>query len=472
MSAAVRIRQRHNGARGATLTLADQVVSSASNFVLGVLIARAGGADALGAFGIAFLVWLAVVGVNRAFVTEPMMIEGSTEDSQAELGEGLSATLILAVVIAVTLALVAGALFLLGVRAVALLALAPWLPSLLAQDYFRMMAFRLQRPLQALISDIVFAVTQAIATVGLYVLDERSVVTFLAVWGIGASAGAVAGLVMCGTRMIICHGGVAYIQKMWGGSRWLLAESSTAFVAGQGYMLLLPILVGTATFGIYRAGASLIGPVVVLFLAGGSVGLPGCVRRLRYDGIPGLASYTPRLTAVMVALTVAYCGTLALLAVPVLRFTYGASFTDAAVIAQLLAIRYVIAAMGFGYGVALKAAKQLRTLWLIRAISATVSVTALIVLVNFFGLIGAGWAAIVSSGASTAAICIAYNRMRNRHPPILQPFANLPPPTHSRVLHFDDPTGESNIPPQQKEDHGDIRRKYFKGRPPHSREQR
>lgn len=401
------------GGRGAALTLADQLVSSASNFALGVLIARAGGADALGAFGVAFLVWLAVVGVNRALVTEPMTVGGSTEDADAELGEGLMASLVLGLAVAVVLATVAGALLLVKVNAVAVLALTPWLPSLLVQDYCRSMAFRLQRPDRALISDVVFAAAQAATTVGLFLLDVSSVSAFLASWGIGASVGALAGLGISGVRLS-GRSGVAHLRNLWPRSRWFLAEFGTAFPASQGYLLLLPVLLGMAQFGVYRAGASLIGPVVVIFLAGGNVGLPECVRRFRHNGMPGLAAYTPRLTAAVVALTVVYCGAVAVLVVPLLQLTYGGSFTNAAVITRLVAITYAIAAIGFGCGVALKAADQMRHLWLIRAVSATVSITAVIALVGSFGLVGAGWASIVSSAAYTAGVVIAYRRMCRR----------------------------------------------------------
>lgn len=414
MSVVMTIRQRHSGGRGAALTLADQLVSSASNFALGVLIARAGGADALGMFGIAFLVWLAVLGANRALVAEPMTVTGSTEDSDAQLGEGLSATLVLGVVVAAALALVTGALLLLGIPAGALLALAPWLPSLLAQEYFRLMAFRLQRPLQALINDLVFAATQAAAIVALYVFDERSVAAFLATWGMGATLGAAVGFAMCIMQVNACRGGVAHLRRLWPRSRWFLAESGTSFVGGQGYQLLLPILLSTAEFGLYRAGASLMGPIIVLFKASTGVGLPESVRRLRRDGIPGLACYTPRFTAVVVLLTVAYCGTLALLAVPVLRLTYGAPFTDAAVITSLVAITYVITACHLGYSVALKAAQQLKLLWSLRALSATVAIVAMVVLVNTFGLVGAGWASIVAASTYVVGVLIVYRRMCRR----------------------------------------------------------
>jgi O-antigen/teichoic acid export membrane protein len=400
-----------NGGRRAVLTLTDQIVSSASNFVVGVLIARAGGADALGAFGIAFLVWLVVLGANRALVTEPMTVGGAMDSDNAELREGLLATLILGVGGAGLLAVAGSVMGLAGFNPVAALALAPWIPSLLVQDYCRSMAFRLRCPGRALISDVVFAVVQGTATLGLFVFHVGSVSAFLASWGIGATAGAIVGLGQAHIR-VTGRGGIPHLHALWPRSRWFLAEFGTAFSASQGYLLVLPVLLGTAAFGVYRAGASLIGPVVVIFIAGGNVGLAESVRRLRLDGIPGLAAYTLRLTATVVALTALYCGIVAIWAVPILRLTYGDNFTDAAVITRLVAADYLITAVGFGCGVALKAAGQMRHLWAMRAASAAVSITGVIVLANLFGLTGAGLAAVATGAAFTVGITVAYQRLR------------------------------------------------------------
>lgn len=408
----VRPRRIRDG-RGAVLTLADQLVSSASNFIVGVLIARAGGADALGAFGIAFLLWLVVLGINRALVTEPMIVGGSMDSSNAELREGLLASLMLGVGGAGLLAVAGIIMGLAGLNPVAALALAPWIPSLLVQDYCRSMAFRLQRPSRALVSDVVFAVVQGTATLGLFMLHVGSVSAFLASWGIGASAGALVGLGQAHIR-VTGRGGIAHLRALWPRSRWFLAEFGTAFPSSQGYLLLLPVLLGTAEFGMFRAGASLIGPVVVIFLAGGNAGLPECVRRLRQDGMPGLAAYTPWLTAAVVALTALYCGIVAFLAVPLLRLTYGENFTGAAIITQLVAAYYIIVAIGFGFGVALKAAGQMRQLWAMRAVSAVVSITGLIVLANLFGLTGAGLAAVAPGAVHTVGVTVAYRRLRKR----------------------------------------------------------
>ena len=403
------------GASGAALTLADQFVSSASNFLLGVLVARAGGADALGAFGIAFLVWLAVVGVNRALVTEPMTVIGGTQISRAELREGLQASVVLGLGGAAVLAVACGPVELAGVSAVGVLAMAPWLPSLLAHDYCRAAAFRLQRPDRALLSDLTFAVVQTALTVGLFMLDVRNVAAFLAAWGFGATAGAAVGMGLARIRLG-ARGGVAHLRALWPRSRWFLAEFGTAFPADQGYLLLLPVLLGTAQFGQYRAGASLIGPVVVVFLAFGNVGLPECVRRLRQDGMRGLADYTPRLTGAVLAVTVLYCGGVAVFAEPILRLTYGEEFAGAAVVTHLVACQYVLIAIGFGCGVAMKAADQMRQLWAMRAFSAAVSITCVIVLASWLELTGAGLASVVAGGAYTVGVAIGYQRMCRRPP--------------------------------------------------------
>ncbi len=401
------------GGRRAALTLAGQLVSSASNFLLGVLIARAGGTEALGTFGVAFLIWLAVLGVNRALVTEPMTVTGSTDSRRAQLPEGLLASLVLGVAVAAVLGTVGIGLQQSGVPAEALLALAPCIPSLLAYDYCRSTSFRLQRPDRALLSDIGLALVMGAVILGLFALGVTSTAAFIAAWGVGATAGAAIGISLNRIRPM-ARGGFAQLRTLWPRSRWFLAEFSTAFPADQGYLLLLPIMLGTSEFGLYRAAAGLIGPVVVVFIAGGNVGLPESVRRLRQDGLPGLASYAPRLTTAIATVTVLYCGLVAVFAEPLLRLTYGPEFTGAATVTSLIAGQYVLLALSFGYGQAVKAAGLMRQLWAARVVSAAVSITAVIVLTTELGLTGAGLASLVTGGAYSAGIAIAYLRMR-RH---------------------------------------------------------
>lgn len=405
---------RIGGGRGAALTLADQMVSSASNFMLGVIIARAGGAEALGTFGVAFLVWLGVVGANRALVTEPMTVTGSTDPREAQIPEGLLATLILAVTVAVGLGVVGLGLQLAGFKATALVALAVWIPSLLAQDYCRSMAFRMQRPDHALISDATFAVVQVAVSGVLLAVGSHSTAAYVAAWGLGATAGTVAGIVANGTRVRL-RGGLRHLRALWPRSRWFLAEFGTAFPADQGYLLLLPILLGIGQFGFYRSGAGLIGPVVVILIAGGNIGLPESVRKLREHGVDGLARYAKALTAVVLGITIFYCAFVAVLAEFLLRLVYGDQFTGAVTITRLIAVQYVLMAASFGYGQAVKAAGQMRLLWASRAVSAVLSIGVVILLADEFGLVGAGMASVTAGCAYSVGVGIAYAKMRRTH---------------------------------------------------------
>lgn len=387
------------------------MISSASNFMLGVIIARAGGAEALGTFGIAFLVWLGVVGANRALVTEPMTVTGSTDPRDAQIPEGLLATLALAVGVALVLGGVGLGLQLSGIKGTALMALSVWIPSLLAQDYCRSMAFRMQRPDHALISDATFALVQVVVSVVLFGLGSHSTAAFVAAWGLGATAGTIAGVVANGTRLHL-RGGLHHLRVLWPRSRWFLAEFGTAFPADQGYLLLLPILLGTAQFGFYRSGAGLVGPVVVILIAGGNIGLPESVRRLRQQGLGGLERYAKGLTAVVLGITVMYCAFVALFAELLLKLIYGPQFTGAITITRLIAIQYVLMAASFGFGQAVKAAGQMRLLWASRTVSAILSIGAVLVLAEAFGLIGAGLASITAGCVYSGGVAFAYLKLR------------------------------------------------------------
>lgn len=296
-----------------------------------------------------------------------------------------------------------------GVDAVAILALAPWLPSLLMQDYWRAMAFRLQRADHALINDVVFATVQGLVTLALLAFHIKNVAAFIASWGAGATAGAVIGLYLARIR-VYGRGGFAHLRQLWPRSRWFLAEFSTTFTGFQGYQLMLPLLLGTNEFGAYRAGASLVGPALLIFIAAGNVGVPEGVHQLRSHGIPGLCSYTPRVTFAVLVLIVIYGAAVAILAGPLLQRIYGHQFTTGTIVTQLMVGQYLIIALGLGCDIALKAAGQMKQLWRTRAVSAVISIICVIALPTWLGITGAGLVGILSGLAYTLGVSIAYRQ--------------------------------------------------------------
>ena len=123
----------------AVLTTLDQAFSSASNFLVGVAVARIAGPAGLGGFSVAYSCWLVVASLHRSLVTDPMAIENDAAhpDALARLRRGLASELTIAVAGAGIL-LLGGVTLLLGGQhafGLGLVAVAPWLPFLVVQDF-------------------------------------------------------------------------------------------------------------------------------------------------------------------------------------------------------------------------------------------------------------------------------------------------------------------------------------------------
>jgi hypothetical protein len=129
----------------AGLTLADQAFSSASNFLVGLFVARLAGPRQFGAFALAYAVWLAVAGLHRAMITDPLLIAGDEwGEERSVLSRGVAAELLLGSAAGAVVALIGWVLLAGGASTLGggLLFLAPWLPVLVAQDYWRWVAFK------------------------------------------------------------------------------------------------------------------------------------------------------------------------------------------------------------------------------------------------------------------------------------------------------------------------------------------
>lgn len=404
--------------RPLVLTAADQVLSSTSNFAVGVLVGRLAGPADFGSYMLAFTVWLFVLGAHRALVTEPMIItDREHQDDGDWLRRGIVSEIQLALVASVvvaglaTVALAAGA----GNIAGALYTLTALLVPLLVQDFWRAMSYQRTMPGRALVNDLVFAAVQAVAFVVVIALGFRSAPWLLAAWGVGAAAGAVLGWFQFALRPHLSPGSV--LPGLWPMSRWLLADFSTTFAADQAYLIVAATVLGTARYGGLKAALSLMGPATVIMVSGGNLGLPAMARAWRERGREGLTHLTHRVT-------LAVCGSLAVFTLGVfvlgdwmLRVLYGTEFAEFGGLARIAALQFLLATTAFGAGIALKVAKQTRVLLLPRIGVAVGSIGVVIVFERLFGLAGAAWAGVVTAMASVAVQYVAYLRTVHRSDP-------------------------------------------------------
>ncbi len=429
----------------AALATADQSISSLSNFAVGVAIARVAGIAAFGAYSLAYAIWLLVAALHRSLVTDPMAIESdlNSPSAQRHLQQGLAAELSLGLSTGAVFA-VAGAVCLgLGQRrfGLCILALAPWLPCLLAQDYWRWVGFMKSQPQRALMNDFVFDVVQAAVFVGLLFLGVRSSILAIEAWGVGSLGGAIFGLWQFRTRPTLRRG-FGRIRLRWGLSKWLVNQNVTNAASSQSTLYLTGAFLGTVGVGGLRSAVSLVsGPSQVLFQAGGSIGLPEASKALKDRGWPGLRRVERFVTLAGVTSVGGIAVAVFLFGRRLMTLLYGPRFAQFSGIADIVAISLVVAALALGAQMALKATRNTRRLFHVALTSLVISVVAVVILEPLYGLKGAAFATLIGAGANTFGVLIMHWRHSRKSAEGVDQFAGIGPYDEPRLIPVQTPVG-------------------------------
>lgn len=268
-------------ARRAAWSFSAQAISSTSNFLLTLVILAVADLGAFSRFSVGITTYMLVSQLARSAAAIPLLILSSDQpegegrpEHQAAAGVavmvGLASTVLLLVMAAFSSD---------GREVFVILALA--MPLLTFQEFIRYVTFARSQPHLAALSDGMWLTLQVTGSIVAWSQGWATVPVLLAVW---AASGAVAGL-GAGARVGVApvfSGSLAWLKLHSGLCRKLVFE----FFVNQGsyYLLLygLAIIAGVGELGILRAAQTLIGPVIVVLLAGNALGIPESVR-LRRD---------------------------------------------------------------------------------------------------------------------------------------------------------------------------------------------
>jgi O-antigen/teichoic acid export membrane protein len=390
----------------------DQAVSSLSNFVVGVAVARVVGVGGFGAYALVYSVWLMVAALHRSLITDPMSIENDVHqvDTERHVRVGLAAELWLGLGAAVVFAAVGILLVKLGQGqfGVCFLGLAPWLPLLLAQDYWRWVSFMKRQPQKALTNDLVFFGAQIATFVALVMVGFRSSLVAIGAWGVGAAAGALFGLWQFSARPTLV-GGLERIRDRWSFSKWLAGVNAMASASAQSTPVLTGVFLGPTGIGGLKAAASLVsGPSLVLIQAGGSIGLPEASKALKERGWPGLRRVQHVITVAGMLSVGAIAIVIFCFGRQLLSAIYGKSFAQFADVADILALGVLVSSCSLGAILGLKATRNTQRLFVVSAVSLVVSVIAVVVLAPLFGIVGAAVATVLGSASGALGLLICH----------------------------------------------------------------
>jgi hypothetical protein len=268
---------------GSTLMIVvDQGVSSASNVILGVSVARVGSVEEFGQFSLFVAIYLICVGFLRAAGPELIAVSHGRAKNNPDLvvlSGGVIVIGSLACVGAVS-AMVAAAF---STAWLLMVAGAASLPVLLLQDYLRMRATALGNALRSCKSDGTWILVQLALFGVLALLDVEAPVAFLGAWSVGALL-ALWPFRRDLARMRYSRAGLAYVK----GELGLISRYCGEFATGYGSMQLLTfvlaVFVSVAGVAGLRGAYTLLGPANAFMNGALSAAIPDLARRVRPIG--------------------------------------------------------------------------------------------------------------------------------------------------------------------------------------------
>ena len=164
-----------NIAARASWNVIDQVISSASNFALSILIARSVDSHTFGAFATSFTLFSFLIGITRAIGRYPLIIgfgDRSKEEYRRATRSATGAICSFGLAAGLVTALVGYTLG--GREGAALVAMGLVLPLVLLQDGWRGALIGAGRPAAAALNDSIWTVSQFTAIAGLLAAGWRS----------------------------------------------------------------------------------------------------------------------------------------------------------------------------------------------------------------------------------------------------------------------------------------------------------
>jgi O-antigen/teichoic acid export membrane protein len=403
--------------RQGTWAVADQVLSSGTNFVPAILLARVLGPAGFGAFSLAFLAWFGTLQFLRSALMQPYTLAAAPLEG-VEWRDITSRASGAVVVGGVTV----GGVFAFAAVVVdtssrlghAFLAIAVLAPGMALQEFWRVASFAAQRARTATANDSFWAISQVAAFAIVLTRGRVTVEGGLFAWGVGAWVGAGLGMLQLSVVPRIDRTAIRWARKWSVVGAWFTITSTTYSVGLLVVAIIIAAKSGSSGVGLFRAVQNLFGPVQLLTIGAEMVFVPHLVRAIKRTGTNGLRQARFYSLLMMGAVTV-YGVVLLLGARIVLTDAFGAAFAPAAVIVLPTLLAFVLDAANSGAALQLRAHAKGGKLATAQLAATLTRLAAVALLASIGGLREAVWGLVIGSGVG-ALTCwyLAYPHDRPR----------------------------------------------------------
>jgi O-antigen/teichoic acid export membrane protein len=260
--------------------LLDQAASSLGSALVGVLAARSLSAASYGIFAFFLTSFTVLIGITRAYSSQILAIDHPHGSKLQPLALRQSAGVVYLIGLGVCILSLVSTLVLSDMWGSAATAFAFAVVGLLAQDYVRTTLVSQGLARAAFLNDVICSVVQ----VGLIFVSAKfnlisGPVDVIIGWGLGAWAGAVAGIAQLKAVPTLALSSLrAWRRKIGRRSDTLAVEWLCIVGSSQATMLLIPILLGSAVLGGLRGAFTLLGPMNAVGLAITAFAIPEVAR--------------------------------------------------------------------------------------------------------------------------------------------------------------------------------------------------
>lgn len=394
--------------RRALIGLADQFVMAGANAATGLVAYPLLPADEVGILLLALGCTYVVLGVNRAFVGEALLVAGARSGTAQWriVVRSASVTSLVVGVLAAALLLVVWAIGPQSLRA--LVWLVPLVPVILLCDTARYAYLASGRQASALTTDLVWAGVQATAIVAIVLGGKVSAGSLLVCWGLGALASA--GLFIAREKLNPAAGSIRSWLKEAGHVSWWFAGTA---VIGQAQVQVVAftvsgLLSAAALAELRLAQYGFLMPVLNLAMALMALLVPRASRLAAGGDRRALHQQTRR-----ALLLCAVGASVPLLAIPLagdVLQTILPTYVGVAALAAPVAIQAAIYLIQVPFGAALRGMQLGRLVFAHYAIFTAASLVGVAVGIEAGGLVGAAWGLTGGAAAGLAVMVIFYLR--------------------------------------------------------------
>lgn len=279
--ALARLRSHVRGSAASRLGwgVADQAVSSITNLVLGIVLARSLTLAEFGAFSLAWVTYGVILNISRGIATDPLAVRysGEADDRWSTATRRAASTATALGLASLPVCLLLG-FTLGGSLGAAFAGLGLTLPLLLLQDSWRIAFFTAGRGRSAFVNDLVWGLAMVPAMV--IANTVGGTFAFMVAWGLAAGVAAAWGCVQ--TRLFVSHRGiVSWVREHRDlGPRYLVENVSDA-ASAQAHMSGLGAISGLTAVAGVRGSQLLVAPIVALRMGISLMAVPEAARVLQ-----------------------------------------------------------------------------------------------------------------------------------------------------------------------------------------------